>query len=178
MTSRKTRHIAGLCLAVGIVIAIWAASASDGSAGTTASAHGDQTTEAAVIRALEKTGYQIRYRKVPDIEGYGMVAGRASNSWGGAVEFSVVIQRGGPYKGDPESAKEGPQQWPVLRYAEEGGTKTGNEILGLQAQSPYRVANVRRLGPVWVQTRGESQIDVRISQAIEKLFAAKFRGAA
>jgi hypothetical protein len=137
---------------------------------------GDATSETAVMRALEGTGYRIAYRKVEPVSGYEAVAGRATNRRGGQVDFSVVIDKSGSYNGDDESADEGHPKPPVVRYVEGAGTRVGNVLYQVQAQSPYKVGHLKHFGRAWLESRGEGEMQIRISVAFDRLFAPQFRG--
>jgi hypothetical protein len=127
------------------------------------------TTKRAVVRALEGTGYGIAYRKTGRVPGYDVVAGQARSRRGGVVEFSVVVDRSAAGAGRMA-------QPPVVRYAEGGATKVGNAVYHLQGQSPYVVRNLRNAGRSWVEGRGETKMQVRLTVALDRLFAPRFRG--
>lgn len=137
---------------------------------------GDTTTKSAVMSALEGTGYRISYRKVPPVEGYDAVAGRATNRRGGHVDFSIAIDEDGPYHGDDESPDDGHPKPPIVRYAEGAGTRAGNVLYNVQAQSPYRVGQLRNFGRTWLASRGEREMEIRLTVALDRLLAPEARG--
>lgn len=128
-------------------------------------------------RALESTGYEIRYRKVPRVEGYDMVAGRARNGTGGVVDFSVVIDNSGPVGDGAKSKRGSPPQFPIIRYAEVGeSVEVGVEIAGnigyvTQGQSGLVLGRLRHLGLAWIPSKGEDEMSIRIGVALDRLFA-------
>jgi hypothetical protein len=93
--------------------------------------------------AIEGTGYRIAYRKVPDVEGYATLAGRATDARGRQVDFSVVVDLDGSYKGGDEEAKEGSPQPPVVRGAEGPGASyvIGNAFWVVQPQAGGRAGH-------------------------------------
>jgi hypothetical protein len=134
---------------------------------------GDMTTQAAVVHALEGTGYHITYRKVPRIEGFETVVGRARSAAGGIVEFGAVVRRSGPFPAGLTSIKED-EELPVIRYAEGSGDVVGNVLLWTSPQLPFVPGHVKHEGRVLVVSRGEYKMEVRIGLAIDRLFASKF----
>lgn len=172
----KKRVLFGVGLVAVIGLAAWL-TGSLGRSTSVANSLGTTTSRGAVIEALAGTGYKITYRKTPDVEGYDMLAGRSEDRKGNQVEFSVVIRLAGPYNADPESRRGGSAQFPVVRYAEEGGSTIGNEVLHLQPQSPYVLKNIRNIGLGWVPSRGETSMSIRIETALRHLFSPRIRGA-
>lgn len=132
---------------------------------------GDMTTESAVIGALEETPYEIRYRKVPRVEGYEVVAGRARSRGGGVVDFSVVLRKGGEIESSPEGRLGGSAQFPVIRYFESAGSITGNMNFVSQPQGHLVVRKPRRSELAWVPTREETKMSIQLGLAVEGLFA-------
>ncbi len=171
--------IACVVLAAFVTLAMTLATSGRGDAGQEAtSGLGDTTTEADVIQALEGTGYRITYRKMPSVAGYDMLAGEA-RSRQGVVDFSDVIRLAGPYEGNPQSARSGSPQIPVVRYAAPHGTETiGNLSHQEWGQSPYIVSPLKGGGRSWGETKAEIQMDIRIGVALSRLFAPQVGGEA
>jgi hypothetical protein len=127
---------------------------------------------------LEATGYEIAYRRVPSVEGYDTIAGRASNRRGGSVQFAVVIDLDGPYEGHGETPRGGSPQPPVVRGVDGPGAMyvLGNAYWVVQPQTPYRLTYVRDVGRTWVATKGADKVAVRVRDAIQDEFGAPYRG--
>jgi hypothetical protein len=111
--------------------------------------------------AIEGAGYTIAYRKVPDVEGYAALAGRATDRRGRRVEFAVVVDLDGPYEGGDEEAKGGSPQPPVVRGVEGPAASSviGNAFWVIQPQS---------------DSRAELRMAVRIERAIQDEFGPPF----
>jgi hypothetical protein len=110
---------------------------------------GDTATKAEVVRGLESTGYEFRYRRPPVVPGYDFVMGRARSKRGGVVDFVVVIRKAGPSsicEAPPESDchqnPAGPRRSPeppLVRYDYEAlSTWAGNLRVWSREQSPER----------------------------------------
>lgn len=158
----------------GCVVA--AAFALGGCGGASDSQRGDTATKAEVIRSLEGTGYEFRYRRAPVVPGYDFVMGRARSRRGGVVDFVVVIRRAGPAlicEQPPESDCHpnplGPREFPgppIVRYQyEPRSTRAGNVEVWSQEQSPeYKGRQFFVLDPE--ETRMVVKIDVSATQDI------------
>lgn len=166
------------CAVLVAAVAAWALLGQGSKAEVVLRSSGDQTTEKAVVGALRSTGYRLRFRATPHVEGYDMVAGEARGRHGGDVAFSVVIRLSGKYGSDPEGTRRASPQFPVVPYAVAGSTVTGNEVLRTQPQSPYKAGHLKYVGPALVATNGEAKMATRISSAVSRLFAPEVRGQA
>lgn len=162
-------------LAVGLVVAAAAVvlivSGGGGhAAGGTTQRLGDTTSKDNVVGALESTGYDLRFRRTPRLEGYEIVSGEAVRG-SERVQFTVEIRLAGPFEGAGPREPRDPQP-PVLRYgAREGGTLIGNVIYKTVNAAPDHVAPVVELQP----DRGETRMAVQLGVALRELFAPRFR---
>jgi hypothetical protein len=130
---------------------------------------GSTTDEKGVIAALRGTGYHFRFRKVPRVEGWDIVAGEATRG-GKGVQFAVEIRRAGPIE-DVSGDELNPQP-PAVRYAfREEGTIVGNIVYRTQMQAPERAGH----GVELELNKAETKIAVRVGIALRQLFAARYR---
>lgn len=131
---------------------------------------GDTTTAQAVTGALNGTGYELRYRKVPDFEEYDVIAGEAHHGHG-RVQFSVEIRRAGTFE-EVEHWRETPPQPSIVRYdTEDEGEIVGNVRYRTELQAPRFVTRQFELE----SSRAEQAMVIRIDLALKRLFAPKFR---
>lgn len=166
--------VPALVVAVGALVG--AGCGGDGEA--TVSSLGDFTTEAAVVQALEGTGYDISYRQLARVQGFDAVAGTARSDDGGEVAFSVLISREGEITGDPEGPSGSSPQFPIVPYSEDDATVFGNVVVQTQPQSGYVRGRLKYLGPAMVPSNDENRMSIRIGLAIGRLFAPGVRGQA
>lgn len=157
-----------LCLLLGGVSAIVLAGC-----GNTVEAHtqalGSTTDREAVVAALEETGYRFRFRQVPRVEGWKIVAGEATHG-DYAVEFAVEIRRAGPIE-DASGPELNPQP-AVVRYAfRESGTVVGNIVYRTQMQAPKHAGH----GVELELNKAETKMAVRVGIALRQLFADRYR---
>jgi hypothetical protein len=153
--------LAAICLACSL-------NACGGTARGTAQQLGDTTSEAAVVEALEATGYRLLYRKVPQLEGYDVISGEAINSKG-RIQFTVEINLAGPFGNDVGGAIPQP---PVLRYGpHEEGTVVGNVIY----KTAYNGSSRPGRGGELEASRNENAMAVHVGVALRELFAPRFR---
>jgi hypothetical protein len=131
---------------------------------------GDSTTKAALVDALEGTGLEVHYRKVPHLEEYELVAGEA-RAGSVRLQFSIEIRRSGQFseiRGDDESIP----QPTIVRYGfEKEGEPVGNVRYNTVLQEP------RGPGKEFVleSTKAALRMQIRFDLAIRELFAPKFR---
>ena len=137
----------------------------------TSSALGEMTTKAAVVEALDSTGYDLSYRNCPELEGYENISGEASHR-GDHVQFAVEIRLDGPYEDLKKNSELDPQP-PVIRYGRglEGGDIVGNVAYYTQQQSPSREGR----GIELESNKSETKMAIRIGLALRALFAPKVR---
>lgn len=129
---------------------------------------GNTTTKNAVINALASTGYELKYRKTPRVEGYEVVSGQAFQG-SDSIEFTVEIRRAGSYE-DMKKAEFDPQP-PILRYAGMTERQTvGNIIYGTKASAPNYPGREYELETSPRVLDMESNVEI----ALRKLFAARF----
>lgn len=133
-------------------------------------------TEADVVTALETTPYEITYRKVPRLEGYEVIAGRARSRNGGVVDFSVVLRKAGWINNAPESRLGGGPQFPVVRYAETQGSITGNMNVVTQEQGHYVVERSRFGELGWSPTSEEANMGIELGIALNSIFPPNIEG--
>ena len=131
---------------------------------------GNTTTKQAVVGALASTGYKLRYRQVPHLAEYDVVAGEALDG-PARVQFAVEIRRAGPFSEITDVAEENPQP-AIVRYGvEDRATVVGNVLYTLEIQHP-RVAG---RGVELETSKAERSMLIRVGLALERLFASKFR---
>jgi hypothetical protein len=131
---------------------------------------GNTTTKEDVVKALEGTGYEFKYRQVPHLEGYEVVSGEAIHG-SEEIEFTIEIRLAGPFEAMKKSSEENPQP-PVLRYGGmSSGEVVGNTIFATQAKRPMRAGKGIELESDPAQTEMEVNVDV----ALRELFAEKYR---
>jgi hypothetical protein len=165
----KRGKAAALILAgLGVLALSVVALTRSGDDGGTTPERGDTATPDAVIGALESTGYQLRYRKVPKLEEYEIVSGEARHG-GYGIQFAVEIKLSGPYEQPGKRVAPDPQR-PVLRYgAGVGGTEVGNIWCATAYNSP------RRPGTRTEATKRENNIAGHLEVALNELFAPRYR---
>jgi hypothetical protein len=130
---------------------------------------GSTTKPEAVVAALEGTGYHMRFRKVPRVEGWEVIAGEATRGHD-AVQFVVEIRRAGPI--EAASGDELNPQPPVLRYAfREEGTAVGNIVYRTQMQAPKHAGR----GIELEVDKAETKMAVEVGIALRRLFANRYR---
>jgi hypothetical protein len=159
--------------AVGLAIVVSMTTAQLGCGSTaegTPQALGNTTTKAAVVSALEGTGYKFRYRKVPNLEEYELVSGEAIQGRE-HIQFAVEIRKAGPFADITSSAEVNPQPLIVKYGAEEEGTVVGNVIYKTEAQAPKHVGK----GVELIPSPAQIHMAVRVGVALRELFATKFR---
>lgn len=144
-----------------------------GGCGSTVAAHtetlGSTASKEDVIAALEKTGYTFKFREVPRVEGWDVVAGEATKG-GDGVQFAVEIRRAGPIETAVGGAPN--PQPPIVRYAfHETGTAVGNVIYRTQMQAPERAGH----GIELELNKAETKMAVQVGVALRKLFDARYR---
>jgi hypothetical protein len=166
--AKRTKAAALILAGLGVLaLSVVALSRSGGGEGATPE-RGDTTTPDAVIGALESTGYQLRYRKVPTLEEYEIVSGEARHA-GYGVQFAVEIRLSGPFEQHAKRVMPDPQP-PVLRYgAGVGGTAVGN----IWCATAYNSAI--QPGPRTEATKRENNIAVNLEAALNELFAPRYR---
>jgi hypothetical protein len=159
---------AALILAGLAVIALSAVALSrSGDDGRTTPELGDTTTPGAVIGALESTGYELRYRKVPKLEEYEIVSGEARHR-GYGIQFVVEIKLSGPYGQHGKRVVPDPQP-PVLRYGgPEDFTEVGNILYATAHNSPIQP------GTRTEATKRESAMSVQLEVELDELFAERY----
>lgn len=167
---------ATITVVVGLSVAIGLFQGGCGAVSEAVEPPGDITNEASVVTALEGTGYDIKLRRVPRVEGYEMVAGRATNKSGGVVDFSATVKTAGPIDDDPESRRGGSPQFPIVRYSEADASLVGNLAMVTQPQSQFVRGRLNGVGKTYVASHGESQMVARIQAALYNLFAPGVRG--
>jgi hypothetical protein len=170
--AKRARAAALILAGLGVIaLSVVALSRSGGGEGATPE-RGDTTTPDAVIGALESTGYQLRYRKVPTLEEYEIVSGEARHGRYG-VQFVVEIKLSGPYSA---SGKRIPNpQPPVLRYgAGKGGTTVGNIWYATAHNSRERWTEGIHLK----SERVEITMSINLGVELEELFAERYQAVA
>jgi hypothetical protein len=170
MSTRRIRLLAAsiLCLLGGGSLVIGLAGC-----GSSVQAHtqalGSTTKPEAVVAALEGTGYHMRFRQVPRIEGWEIIAGEATRGHD-AVQFVVEIRLAGPI--EAASGDELNPQPPVLRYAfREEGTAVGNIVYRTQMQAPKHSGR----GIELEVDKAETKMAVEVGIALRRLFADRYR---
>ncbi|HZO05579.1 MAG TPA: hypothetical protein VFB52_04270 [Solirubrobacterales bacterium] len=130
----------------------------------------DTVTTDAVVAALEGTGYQFRYREVPHVEGYEMVAGEARQGET-RMQFAVEVRLAGPYS---EAGEErGNPQPQILRYGfGQHATVTGNIRYLTVSQAP----RAARGGFELTSSKREQRMEVDVLVALAKLFPPRLIG--
>ncbi|HZO05581.1 MAG TPA: hypothetical protein VFB52_04280 [Solirubrobacterales bacterium] len=154
-------------LLVLVAVAAWLAGPG---AGRAAAKPADGTaTVADVLTALEGTGYQLRYRQVPQVAGYDLVVGEATHR-GTALQFSFEIRHAGPF-GTAVEEPVNPQP-PIVRYdLGSRGTVVGNVYIRTELQAPKRARGGFEIG----HTKAESRIELDFVIAVERLFPAEWQ---
>jgi hypothetical protein len=168
----KRAKAAALILAgLGVIaLSVVALSRSGGDGGTTLE-RGDTTTPDAVIGALESTGYQLRYRKVPKLEEYEIVSGEARHG-GYGIQFVVEIRLSGPFEQRGKRIVPDPQR-PVLRYgAGKGGTVVGNIWYATANNSPSQP------GTRTEAAKRQTAMAINLAVELEELFAERYQAVA
>lgn len=159
--------LAGLSV---LALSVVALSRSRGGDGGTTPERGDTTTQDAVIGALESTGYQLRYRKVPKLEEYEIVSGEARHG-GYGIQFAVEIKLSGPFEQPGKRYIPDPQR-PVLRYgAGKGVTVVGNVWYATASNSPERWTEGLHLK----SERVEVNMAINLEVALDELFAPRYQ---
>jgi hypothetical protein len=161
-----------MAIVVVLVIAVLYFALSGGGATSDAQVQslGDTTTPQAVIGALDGTGYELRYRKVPHFEEYDVIAGEARHG-SSRVQFSAEIRRAGPFE-EVEHQGETPPQPSIMRYGtEEEGEIVGNVRYKMQLQAPRFVTREFELE----SSKAEQKMVLRIESALTNLFAPRFQ---
>jgi hypothetical protein len=159
--SRRTGRPA--LLAAGLSIVAILTGCGEGTGDVTVRELGDTTTKEAVIAALEGTGYEIRFRQVPHLQGYEIVAGEASKG-DQKVAFAVEIETGGDSDGNPQPA--------IVPYSVRGeSTVEGNVMIRTQTQAPETAGSGFEIEP----DKTERRMEIEIGLALNRLFAPRFR---
>ena len=150
-----------LCLAALLV----ALGSSDNVAKGVTQVKGDTTTVENVIEALEGTGYKLRYRKVPRIQGYEIVSGEAI--WGKQrVQFGIEIRLAGPYEDIRSSSELNPQR-PIVPYAlENSETVVGNIVYVTEGSAPRFAGKSFELE----SSKAQTTMSIHIGVALGELF--------
>ena len=152
-----------------VAVAMWLAGPG---AGRAAAKPADGTAGVAdVLAALEGTGYQLRYRQVPQVAGYDLVVGEATHR-GTALQFSFEIRHAGPF-GTAVEEPVNPQP-PIVRYdLGSRGTVVGNVYIRTELQAPERAGRGFEIG----HTKAEARIERRFRIAVGRLFPAEWQPA-
>ena len=162
-----------VAVAIGLLVAV-AGCGEDGGAEVRSGAEvrpvADTVTTEAAVAALEGTGYQFRYRKVPHVEGYELVAGEARQGET-RMQFAVEVRLAGPYS---EAGDErGNPQPQVVRYGfGQHATVIGNIRYLTVSQAPKAAGGGFEL----TSSKREQRMEVDVLVALAKLFPPRLRG--
>jgi hypothetical protein len=168
--AKRVKAAALILAGLGVIALSVVALSRSGDDGGTTPERGDTTTPEAVIGALEHTGYQLRYRKVPKLEEYEIVSGEARHG-GYGIQFAVEIKLSGPFEQPGKHYIPDPQP-PVLRYgAGKGGTRFGNIWYATAHNSPERWSEGLHLK----SERVEIKMSIKLGVELRELFAPRYR---
>lgn len=170
---RAQRRVAGqltAVLAFAVAILCLASSGCGGGSGASTQVLGGTTTTHAVLTALEGIGYHLRFRKVPHVAEYEVLAGEARHR-GSRVQFSVEIRRAGPFEDIEHRREENPQP-AIVRYGvEQTGEIVGDVRYSTESQAPMFLNRESELE----SSKAEQRMCIRIDLALKYLFAPKYR---